>query len=74
MDAGRAIERGIALGEGAHCGEARQPRADRHHDADAGVARAREHVGTVGREVGEIEMAVAVDEHQALAAAASGGT
>ena len=36
---------------------------DRHHAADAGRLRARHHGVELGREIGKIEMAMAVDEH-----------
>ena len=67
MDADRAPDVAVALGDGAHLVELVEPRADRQHAGDAGGAGARQHAGLVGRELGEVEMAVAVDQHQLAA-------
>ena len=41
-----------------------EPRADGQHAGDAGRAGARQHARLVAGELGEVEMAVAVDQHQ----------
>ena len=43
--------------------EAVDARGDGHDRADPGFARAGEHRVELAREIGKIEMAVAVDEH-----------
>ena len=42
------------------------PGGDRHHAGDAGRLGARQHAVAIGGERGEIEMAVAVDQHVRL--------
>ena len=54
----------IALGDRAHLGEFVEPGADRQHGPDPGRPRARDHRLALGGEIGEIEMAVAVDQHR----------
>ena len=67
MDADRAPDIAVALGDGAHLVELVEPGADGQHAGHAGGAGARQHAGLVARELGEVEMAVAVDQHQLAA-------
>ena len=76
MRADRAKNIGKALGDRQHLRVAAHPRRDRHHAADAGRARPRNHGVEFGGEIGKIEMAVAVDQHgfNFYLAVASGST
>ena len=65
MDADRAPDVAVALGDRPHLLELVEPRADGQHAGDARGPGARQHAGFVGRQLGEVEMAVAVDQHQA---------
>src|SRR5260370_42210080 len=71
MNADRAPDIGVPLGDGAHLGELVESRADGQHARDAGGAGARQHAGLVGSKLGEVEMAMTVDQHQLAAFAAS---
>ena len=71
MDADRAPDVVVALGDGAHLLELVEPRADRQHARHAGRAGARQHARLVAGKLGEVEMAVAVDQHQDAAFAVS---
>ena len=64
MDADRAPDIVVALGDRAHALELVEPRADGQHAGDAGRPGARQHARLVVGELGEVEMAVAVDQHQ----------
>ena len=63
MCADRAIDRGVAFGDGADLVEAAHARRDGHHEADAGRVCVGDQAVAVLIEIGKIEMAVAVDEH-----------
>ena len=67
MHADRAPDIVVALGDRAHAVELVEPRADGQHGADAGGAGARQHARLVFCELREVEMAVAIDKHQAAA-------
>ena len=64
MDADRAPDVVVALGDRAHLVELVEPRADGQHARDAGRAGAREHARLVAGKLGKVEMAMAVDQHQ----------
>ena len=55
-------------------GVAANPRRDREKTADTRRARPRQNPGLVGRKIGKIEMAMAVDEHYGAAELSSGST
>ncbi len=63
MGADGAIDLGMRLGDAEHLVEAPHPRRDGDHQADACGLGAREHRLALRRQVGEIEMAVAIDQH-----------
>src|SRR5258708_21335922 len=65
MDAHRAPDVFVALGDRAHTVELVEPRADGQHARDAGRPGTRQHACLVAREFGEVEMAVAIDQHHA---------
>ena len=71
MDSDRAIEVVVGPRQGQHIRELGEPRADRLHDADAGLGGARQHPIDVVGELGKIEMAMAVDQHQPAPSSAS---
>ena len=60
MDADGAIDIGEAFGDGETPVEFADLRRNRHHQADARLARARDNLIDFGSEVGEIEMTMAV--------------
>ena len=63
MRAERAVDVGKALGDAEHLGMSFDSRRDGHDARNAGCLRAGNHgVELVGK-IGEIEMAVAVDQH-----------
>ena len=62
MRADRAIDLVMRLGDLKHAGKALHARRDRHHAADAGCDRARDHRIALLGEVGKIQVAMAVDE------------
>ena len=64
MGADRAVDIRKALGDGEHLGVAFDPRRDGDDTRDAGRPRARNHGIELAGEIGKIEMAVAVDQHQ----------
>src|SRR5579883_3622895 len=59
----RAPYVGIGCCDRAHFEELVEPRADRQHRADPGASGPCDDRVALGREVREIEMAVAVDQH-----------
>src|SRR4029077_7576658 len=63
MRADRAGYVGESLRDRQHLRVALDARRDRHDAPDAGGLRACHHGVELGREIGKIEMAVAVDEH-----------
>ena len=63
MDADRAPDRGVRLGERADAGEPGHARADRLHDADSCAGRTFEDGIEIWAEVRKIEVAMAVDQH-----------
>src|SRR5262252_7225507 len=67
MRADRAVDIWKTLGDGEHLGVALDPRRDGDDARDAGRARARDHSIELAGEIGKIEMAVAVDQHQLCA-------
>jgi hypothetical protein len=70
----RAPDVVVRLGDRRDLVEPPHPGRNRHHAADAGSRGAGQHSGAILGQLGEIEMAMAVDKHQASAAAASGST
>ena len=64
MGADRAVDIGKALGDGKHLGVPFDPRRDGDDTHDPGRPRARNHGIELAGEIGKIEMAVAVDQHQ----------
>ena len=64
MRADRAINVGVALGDGEDLGQAPDARRDRHDHADPRRLGAPDHGLAVLRELREIEVAVVIDEHQ----------
>src|SRR3569623_413982 len=67
----RAPDFSILLGDRADLIEALDAGRDRHHAIDTIGARTRQHARAVRRELGKIEMAVAVDQHVQPALACS---
>src|SRR5262249_9347637 len=65
MYANRAPDVGMALGDAPHEAELAQPRTNGQHPRDAGSAGARQDARLVACELGEVEVAVAVDQHGA---------
>ena len=63
MDPDRAPNRFMSLGQAADRIELGHPRADGLQGADPGLRRARKHAIEIVAEVGEVEMAVAVNQH-----------
>ena len=67
MGANGAIDLGKVLGDGEHLGMPLDARRDGNDARDPGRLRARDDGIELACEVGKIEMAVAVDQHQACA-------
>src|SRR5262249_42395781 len=67
MDAHRAPDIGVPFGDRPHLVELVEPRADGQHARNSGRTGARQHAGLVARKLGEVEVAVAVDQHHAAA-------
>src|SRR5437588_11659785 len=63
MNPYRAPDIVVALGDCPHPVELVEPRADGQHATDAGRLRPRQHASLVVGEFGEIEVAVAIDQH-----------
>jgi hypothetical protein len=63
----------MSLGERPVALEARHMGRNRHYAPDPGGRRPREHVGKVLCKLREIEMAMAVDEHERAAGYGCGG-
>ncbi len=63
MDADRAPDIVVPLGDGADALELVEARADRQHGADSRRLRARQHARLVDCELGKVEMTMAVDQH-----------
>ena len=63
MGADRAVDLREALGDGEHLGMPLDPRRDGDDARDAGRLRARHHGLVLAGEIGKIEMAMAVDQH-----------
>ena len=57
----------VRLGQGAIALGARHMRRDRHHPADAGRLRRGEHIGQALGKLREVQVAVAVDQHDGFA-------
>src|SRR5512142_3510301 len=68
MNADGAPDVGKAFGDFAHARKAVHARADADANADSGVSRSRYHRLQLGREFGEIEVTMRVDEHQSAPA------
>src|SRR5262249_14856270 len=64
MDTNRAIDVRVALGDLAYPVELGDLGRDRDHATDAGRPRAGHHLVELGVELGEVQMAVAVHQHQ----------
>src|SRR5262245_10648137 len=64
VGADRAVDIGKALGDGKHLGMPFDPRRDGDNACDAGRLRTRNHGIELAGEIGKIEMAMTVDEHQ----------
>src|SRR5262245_41732760 len=64
VGADRAVDIGKALGDGKHFGMPFDPRRDGDNACDAGCPRTRNHGIELAGEIGKIEMAVAVNQHQ----------
>src|SRR5262245_13075985 len=67
MSANRTVDIRKALGDGEHLGMAFDPRRDGDDARDAGRPRAHNYGIKLAGEIGKIEMAVAVDQHQLCA-------
>ena len=63
MGPDREEDIGVAGRDGLKGGVAPHTGRDREKEADARLPRTSEHTGLIGREIREIEMAMAVDEH-----------
>ncbi len=63
MGADRAPDIVICLGNRAHCRKRVEPGADRQHRPDPSLSGAADHRLALGREIGKVEMAMAVDQH-----------
>ena len=70
MGADRAPDRVVALGDRADLREMVEPGSDRQHRRDPGGARPGDDRRALRREIREVEMAMAVDQHRAPALAA----
>ncbi len=64
MGADRAIDLGIALGNGENFGQPPDPGRNGDDPGDAGRPRPRDHGIEVAREIGKVEMAMAVNKHE----------
>ena len=63
MDAHRAVDVARTFGDRTDAGKPRHTRSDGQEVADALRARGIEHAVELGREIGKIEMAMAIDKH-----------
>ena len=72
VGAGGPEDLGVGLGDGLHLRRLAEAGADRHHAGDAGGAGAGDDGRDLAREVGEVEVAMAVDEGAASAGGPEG--
>ena len=69
-----AEDAGIALGESQQRLDLADSRRDRHHLFDARLMRTRDKLVTLCIEIGEVEMAMGIDQHRFYALPVSGAT
>ena len=74
MGADRAEHVSVAFGQSDQIGQLADTRRDGDDHADSGPARASDDLVTLGGKLGEIQVTVMVDEHQALPSFVSSGS